>query len=78
MNFTQRPRFKDKFKALSLKFRRSGAAAEAKIRIKAAQNFGAQKQNLKQILKRNSARKQTPQIKSWSKNEIYFRTRRLA
>ena len=49
-----RAKFKDKFKALSLKFCRSGAArAEVKIRIKAAPNFGVRKQNLK----RNSARK---------------------
>ena len=64
MNFAQRPKFKDKFKTLSLKFRRSGAARGSEIRIKAAPNFGARKQNLKRNSKQNSAHKQTPQIKS--------------
>ncbi len=48
MNFAQPPKFKDKFKALSLKFRHSGGqSAEAEFRIKAALNFGTRKQNLK-------------------------------
>jgi len=57
MNFAQRPKFKDKFKALSLKFCRSGAArgsenshksgaefwrAEAKFKAKFKVKFCAQ------------------------------------
>ena len=39
MNFTQRPKFKDKFKALSLKFHRSGAARGSEISHKSGTKF---------------------------------------
>ena len=39
MNFAQRPKFKDKFKALSLKFRRSGAACGSGISHKSGAEF---------------------------------------
>ena len=39
MNFAQPPKFKDKFKALSLKFRRSGAARGSGISHKSGTKF---------------------------------------
>ena len=39
MNFAQPPKFKDKFKALSLKFHRSGAARGSKILRKSGAEF---------------------------------------
>ena len=39
MNFAQRPKFKDKFKALSLKFRRSGAVRGSEISHKNGAEF---------------------------------------
>ena len=78
MNFAQPPEFKDKFKALSLKFRRSGAVCGSEISYKSGAEFRRAKAQFKANFKAKSARKQTPQIKSWSKNEIYFRARDLA
>jgi len=39
MNFAQRPKFKDKFKALSLKFCRSGAARRSENSHKSGAEF---------------------------------------
>ncbi len=39
MNFAQRPKFKDKFKTLSLKFRRSGTARRSGISHKSGAKF---------------------------------------
>ena len=39
MNFAQRPKFKDKFKTLSLKFRRSGAVRRSEISHKSSAEF---------------------------------------
>ena len=60
MNFAQRPKFKNKFKALSLKFRRSGAARGSENSHKS----GAEFWRAEAKFKAKSAYKQTPQIKS--------------
>ena len=47
MNFAQPPKFKNKFKALSLKFAVAGQSVEVEFQIKAAPNFSVRKLNSK-------------------------------
>ena len=60
MNFAQPPKFKDKFKALSLKFRRSGAVRRSGISHKSGAKFRHAEVKFKVQFKAKSARKQTP------------------
>ena len=64
MNFAQCPKFKDKFKALSLKFRRSGAERRSEISHKSGAEFWHAEAKFKVQFKVKFCAQKTPQIKS--------------
>ena len=64
MNFTQRPKFKDKFKALSLKFRRSGAVRGSEISHKSGAKFQRAEAKFKANFKAKSCAKNAATRKS--------------